>query len=617
MALVILFPAQAAFCVQPGIRAEFQVVGSTITPRPGFGERTVFSISPRFTVTPRLRLRQNYRTQVVGSSYHGRRITLRLAYYRNAYYMPLTLDGYDFFKWRSELETQDQIRVASFTQLRARDESRGGLRVTIPIKSKAVEALFGEGGAGLQVSGSRRISFAGTSNWTEGASSVLNNQSKFPSLRMDQTFQFDIVGTIGSKIFVKVNQDSRVNVPLANRLEIRFRGSEDDVVKTIEAGNTTLALPGASLLRYSSQVRGLFGIKAEAQVGPLRWTGIASQEKANTERASVISGATAQGDTLRDFEFERYRKFDLGVSAGAGAHFEHPDDSIVAFQVYEEVTASGENPISARMYTDPRPHLLTPGAVRDSSQSSGQNGEGVAVAEVGIDEYFIDSRERTLIFERRQARRGSFLGVWLRMKRSKDNPNGVGTYEIGDVTSDPNNLVLKLIKLDVDKPGTAVQDYEWLNMYRIPTSLGFDFENPDFDALDVSVYKGEFGAESLPSNLDDQGGIPYIQIIGMDQFSSTGKTPDLKADLNTELFDVERRLLILPARRPFDTDTTFGTNAPQLAERVSGIYTTTIPTPDRNDASTYYFVFTSKTRSNSIRLSGVNIVEGSEVVTSG
>lgn len=582
-----------------------------LTPRPGFGERIVISISPRFTVLPELRRRRSYKTQVIGSAYHGRTITLRQAYYRNAYFLPLTLDGYEFFVWRSAQETADQIKVASTDQLRSRDNSRGGLRVTIPIKSKAVQALFGEGGAGLQVSGSRRISIGGVSNWSDEVSTQNKRQSKFPSLRMDQTFQFNIVGTVGSKIFVKVNQDSRVNIPLANRLEIRFRGSDDDVIKTIEAGNTTLSLPGASLLRYSSQIRGLFGIKAEAQVGPLRWIGIASQEKANTERATVVSGSTPQGDTLRDYEFVRYQKFDLfrpfSLDSAGLNQMENEDDSIIKIEVYEKVAASAENPIQARMFVDPRPDPAGSGDVRDKSQFADE-----PVREIPRDRFFLDVRERTILFNQ-PIGRNIPVGVWMRLRRSADN--GGGEYEIGS-KPDANNFILKLIKLENDAPGSTVQNYEWLNMYRLSSSLGFDFEDPDFDALDLQVYRGDIGTEGYQSNLNTQESVPLIQIIGMDQFSSTGKTPDLKADLNTVLLNLERRLLILPSRRPFDTSRTFG-SAPMLNPRVPDIYNTLDPIKDRNNASRYYFVITSKIRSSSIRLSGANIVEGSEVVTTG
>ncbi len=110
-----------------------------------------------------------------------------------------------------------------------------GLQVALP---KRLEKIFGEGSAGLKISGRRRISFAGRSNWSDEATSG-TNQSKFPALVMDQVSQFNITGTIGSKITVKVSQDSQTDIPLANRIQIRYKGDEDDVLKAIEAGNTT------------------------------------------------------------------------------------------------------------------------------------------------------------------------------------------------------------------------------------------------------------------------------------------------------------------------------------------------------------------------------------------
>ena len=72
-----------------------------ITPRPGLTANIVISISPRHTFLPELRGTRTFTTKVVGSTYHGRTITLRQAYYRNTYLAPLTLDAYEFFVWRS------------------------------------------------------------------------------------------------------------------------------------------------------------------------------------------------------------------------------------------------------------------------------------------------------------------------------------------------------------------------------------------------------------------------------------------------------------------------------------------------------------------------------------
>lgn len=564
----------------------------------------VISISARNVVMPPLPAGRRLARPRVIADWNRRLITISSSYYRSQYSLPVSYDFYDLLDWRIESSFRRNLASRRIKGIK-KGKGRGGrgLSVTIPIKSKAVESLFGEGGAGLKVTGSRRISFAGNSTWTEGVRTSGNNQSRFPTLRMDQSYRFSILGTIGSKIFVKVNQDSRSNIPLANRLEIRFKGSDDDIIKTIEAGNTTLGLAGASLLRYSSRVRGLFGIKTEAQVGPFRWTAIASQEKANTERASIVLGSTPRSDTVRDYQYVRWRIVDLGLAS----HFENPEDEIVEFRVYRSINEDPEAQLRGKMYVDPRPSQNNPSVPRDTANNSGDK----PVEEIDFDDYTIFSKERIIIFDRPPPS-SQYIGIWLKMRR----PGSGGEYQIGDISS--NNLSLKLIKSGVEDTTLITWGYEWRNVYRLPSNLGLDFNNPDFSALDIKVYRGNDGEEAAASNRDNQDGVEYIRILGMDQIGSVRPEPDGKVDLNTQLVDFERRLMILPHRLPFATDTTFG-NDPDpktLTEKSTGIYNPTRPLNDLRSDSRYYFVFTSLLRSNTINLRGANIVDGSEVVTS-
>ncbi len=595
---------------EPGFYPSFNYQLTELTRPPHFEREVTLSISSAYTVLPPLRRARRNLTQIIGASWQNRTITVGQKYFKNQSYVPSTFDGYAFLNWRRESEIKRQLRSGSFDQIRASQKSGpGGLRVSIPFKSKALESLFGEGGAGLQVSGSRRISFAGTSNWNDGVSSVGRSQSRFPTLRMDQSFQFDIVGTIGSKIYVKVNQDSRVNIPLANRLEIRFNGGEDDIIQKIEAGNTTLSLPGASLLRYSSSVRGLFGIKTEAQVGPFKFVGIASQEKANTERASIVSGSSARGDTLRDYNYIRYKMFDLGFAS----LYESPDDSIIDFELYKSKVGTTNQPVfdSALMFLDPR--LDINGEVFDSTESN-NGGASEAVEKISKENYTVFSRQRTLIFEKRLPTATENVGIWLKLRRANPNDPRGPTYEIGNV--DSVTVRLLLIKKNRADASSIVDGYEHRNIYQLPNNLGIDWDNPDINAIDLKVYQGNDKDEGATTSLSNQDGFEYIEIIGLDQIGSSQPVPDGKADFTSSLFDFQRRIVILPEREPFNTNVTFG-DADSLKIKAPGIYNPERSRQDWQDDSKYFFVFESRVRTNTIQLSGANIVEGAEVVSIG
>jgi len=114
-------------------------------------------------------------------------------------------------------------------------------KIEIPIENlpPGVRTIIGTGGAGLAINGSYKISLSGRSEWSDDEAYM---GSKWPQLQMEQDSRFTITGNIGSKIKVKVDQDSQRETDLENTININYTGDEDDVVQSIEAGNTTLAL---------------------------------------------------------------------------------------------------------------------------------------------------------------------------------------------------------------------------------------------------------------------------------------------------------------------------------------------------------------------------------------
>ena len=140
---------------------------------------------------------------------------------------------------------------------------------------------------------------------------------------------------IGTKISVKVSQDSQTDIPLENRIQIRYKGDEDDILKTIEAGNTNLNLPNTQFVGYSSRIRGLFGIKTEAQIGNLSLTAIASQEKGTSDQATFSPTGEESAEDYRDYDYQMDRIFDLGLDNNDGQELA-PNDRITKLFVYEQ-----------------------------------------------------------------------------------------------------------------------------------------------------------------------------------------------------------------------------------------------------------------------------------------
>ncbi|MCK4349871.1 MAG: hypothetical protein KAX13_03380, partial [Candidatus Krumholzibacteria bacterium] len=203
--------------------------------------------------------------------------------------------GFEEYLERVSGEQARRMLLAGFFESQKVEEEgeRGLLEFEIPITiPRGLSSVVGEGGAGLRVSGNRRIRFSGRSEWTEGAvSTATAYTSKFPALNMEQDSRFQIVGSVGSKIEVSVEQDSRALTDLENRINVRYRGDEDEVIQEIVAGNTEFSLPGSQFVGFNQGAKGLFGIKGTARLGGLTLTALASQEKGSGQKATFQAGA--------------------------------------------------------------------------------------------------------------------------------------------------------------------------------------------------------------------------------------------------------------------------------------------------------------------------------------
>jgi len=462
-------------------------------------------------------------------------------------------------------------------------ERRGELRMTLALPS-AVESIVGEGGAGLKVSGYRKILFTGRSQWTDQASTSTVKQSKFPSLSMEQISRFTVEGNIGSKISVKVDQDSKRTADLDNRIIIRYKGDEDDILQSVDLGNTTLSLSDAKFVGYSERIQGLFGIGAGAKLGPIDMKLIASQEKGNTSTARVTAGASEQNIIIRDYNYERYRMFDLGVIGGEKILL--PGDTIVDFILYQGVSNTDIEASRVRLYDN----------LQDSSL--GATPVDTRARDIVISEYLIDYAQHYIYFPRRvQSIENTTLAYYLSYVRNGE------VFTIGQLSQNTNFVPhrLQYLKKINPKPDDGFWEAERKNVYDLR------IRNIQYEDLDFDIHRGGLGDEENPSNLNHQGGQQYIKLLGLDVVNSSGSgVPDGKIDDNPAILDMIAGLVIFPDPFPFASDV--------LDETAPGIYNQAL-SKDRQDSSKYYIRITTRQRSSQVRLGTVNILPGSEVVT--
>lgn len=164
----------------------------------------------------------------------------------------------------------------------------------------------------LEIDGTLIVSVGGVGQRTN--KNTVINQDLWPGFNPNFESSFKIKGSIGCHI--TINLDNQDGFGVRNRLKITYKECyegefEDFILQEIEAGNTSLSLPGSELTGYSEEHQGLFGLKAKFKFGDFWLTTIASQEGGSQETYSLNAGATEQDFIIREKEFVAYKYYFL------------------------------------------------------------------------------------------------------------------------------------------------------------------------------------------------------------------------------------------------------------------------------------------------------------------
>ncbi len=534
-------------------------------------------------------------------------VRLTRSFGKFAVYNPIFIDFDSYVKYSSanHLRRQWAVEMAGFSGTQGKPKAAEGIQIPINIGNvpKPVRSIIGEGGPRITVTGSRRIAFSGRSEWEDNlVNTGTFKQSKFPSLHMEQTSRFKIKGDIGSKLSIEVDQDSNRDQELANTLKLRYKGEQDDILQTIEAGNTNLSLPNAQLIGFSQNVQGLFGIKATAKVGNTELTLITSQEKGASEKATFQAGAQGSQDTIFDYAYLHNVYFWLGRPG----EFNPLTDSLLRVVLYRK---GGPQPTQHDAYgkacVDPHfgPNPEDTGGndtlYYTTAEELGRS-EFVQSHMLRLNDNDYDLNRAGWFITLHQAisdQTGDFLAAYIEYVR-KSAP--FDTLREGNLRGD--TLVLKLIKPINPDSSFATWDLEWRNVYdlraRDLTETGFELQ----------IYKGH---GNLNTDTTDQNQVCYITLLGLDSLnnSTRARTPDCQFDFVSTVIDAGRGHLIFPMARPFDS--------PVLNTRNPSIYDLPYDNASRANNQTYYLYVKSSKRSTTFSLGRTNIIENSDVVRLG
>ena len=526
------------------------------------------------------------------------------------YGLPVIIGLGEFARYKFHNDAHRLARERLGSKVTSDDEGEGLIDVKIPFRvPKRLSAITGEGETNLIIRGRRRIELSGVSQYTLGeAQAVTAHTSRFPTINFEQDAQLTVEGTIGDRITVSLEQNSAQDFNLTDGLRLQYKGDEDGIIESIEAGSTSLSLPGTRLIGFSGGNRGgLFGIKTRGRVGAVNFTLVTSQDKASSDRKTFTGQTEESAQEIPDHQYlqntyffldEIYREnFRIGILPAPNARV-----NVQSVRVFlNDFNAQNDLEDSA-----------IPGVAYVSWNAGSPDEAGSRRFDKGVEEgtfhelapsEFTVLPEGYLIHERGRVSEGYTLAVAYQTAAGAI----VGDIQFIPEPGNPDKKIrLKLIKARQQRPSDPTWNLSWRNVYYLGG------RNIDPIGLNVGIVRIVAGENPQ----DNQEGNPYLQIFGLDQHAngaSESSPPDQIIDIGTgnEIpgLLLARGHLVFPFLEPFGEE---GLGAPDLEVRVPAIYTETNST-NRSEAGRYVIRVRSSSRATEFTL-GIGLIENSEVV---
>ncbi|MEE0861038.1 MAG: cell surface protein SprA, partial [Paludibacteraceae bacterium] len=171
----------------------------------------------------------------------------------------------------------------------------------------AADKVFGPGGVQLKMQGSAELLFGFKHQYIANPSLTLRarNNNIFD---FDEKIQVSVQGKVGQKLNFNLSYNTEASFSFDQQnLKLNYKGEEDDIIQSIEAGNVTMDLP-SSLIRGS---QALFGIKTNLQFGKLKIQALISQQNSEAQTVSSKGGAQMTKFEISGDMYDENRHFFL------------------------------------------------------------------------------------------------------------------------------------------------------------------------------------------------------------------------------------------------------------------------------------------------------------------
>ena len=529
--------------------------------------------------------------------------------------------------------------------------------------SPVFDRIFGGSYVDIQPNGFVNLDFGARFQRLDNPA-IPRRQQRNGGFAFDQQISMNVVGKVGEKLAITANFDNNNSFDFQNNLKVEYTGYEEDIIKKIEIGNVSMPVTNSLM----SGAQSLFGIKTELQFGKLWVTAVASQQRGRNETLTIESGFQGREFEVQGSSYDENRHFFLG-------HFFR--DNYESWLATVPQVTSGVNVNRVEVYVLNRNNEtrttrnivalmdLGEGEVIHSgdvtargNQPQDQPAQNNANDLFNqLDEYNVDAVDTDLLskfpsFENstdyvkvttaRKLDETEFtinkeLGYITLLRRlQSDEVLGVSyqysydgvVYQVGEIQTDyserKDDEVIYLKMLRPNQIATQVPTWDLMmkNIYNLNAAQvsreGFQLR---------VIYRDDATGQDNPSlhegqRLKDR---PLIEVLGLDQLNQNNdRQPDANFDFIEGItIDTRNGNVIFPVLEPFGSrlESQFNSDEGDLVEKFvyDELYSGTKAVAER-DATKNKFVILGKLTAGSsseISLPGINVAQGSVVVTAG
>ena len=531
------------------------------------------------------------------------------------------------------------------------------------------DKVFGPGGVQLKMQGSAELLFGFKHQYIDNPS--LTQRSRNNNIfDFDEKIQLSVNGKVGDKLNFNLNYNTESSFDFDRQnLKLNYKGKEDDIIQSIEAGNVSMGL-NSSLIRGS---QALFGIKTNLKFGKFTVQALISQQNSQSQSVSSQGGAQTTSfevdidayDENRHFFLSHWfrdnyekamaqlpyiasgvtiNRIEVWVTNKRGRYDE--SRNIIAFQDLGEAQSKHiSNSHWAEQGSILQPYnkanslyeeITSMAEVRDIQQTNAVLASLSAFDITGGVDY--EKVESARLLSSSEYTLNSALGyISLRSALNQDEvlcvayeyTYGGQVYQVGEFSTDaseslraPNALILKMLKSTTNAP-VEKEKGTWDLMMKNVYSLGASQMSSDKFELYVTYRNDSVGTtlQYLPEG--DIKGKQLLRVMNLDRLDSkNNQVADGKFDYvegYTALSSSGR--IIFPVLEPFGSHLKNAIGNDALAEKYifQELYDSTlVVAQELSEKNKFHLTGKYKGTSGSeIRLNAMNIPRGSVVVTAG